>query len=70
MRSKYVDSDGFEYESYEAYCNSPDLDLYSVMLYLWSGKRTPQNETERNIKEELEDIRNRGEIPDFTEGTW
>ena len=43
---KYIDSDGVEYESYEAYCNSPDLDPDIIYNLLARGKRTPQNEVE------------------------
>ena len=28
----YKDPDGNDYESYEEYCNSPDLDTYTIML--------------------------------------
>lgn len=63
----YTDSDGNVYESYEAYCNSPDLDDYTVMLKLWVGSRSPQNDHERRLLAELEEIRRVGGIPDFTE---
>lgn len=63
----FTDSEGNVYESYEAYCNSPDLDDYTVMLKLHSGSRKPQNDYERRLLEELE--RKEGVI-DFTEGTW
>lgn len=66
----YTDPDGNTYESYEAYCNSPDLDIYTVMLKLWAGVRTPQDDSERRILEEMEEIRRHGGVPDFTEGTW
>lgn len=65
----YKDSDG-NYESYDAYCNSLELDDYTVMLKLWSGSRTPQSDYERKLLTQLEEIRLRGGIPDFTEGTW
>ena len=65
----YMDSDGNVYESFEAYCNSSELDDYTVMLKLWSGSRVPQNDNERKLLAQLEEIRLRGEIPDFTEGT-
>ena len=63
----YFDPDGSVFESYEAYCNSPDLDVYTVMLKLWAGSRVPQNDFERSLLAELEEIRERGGIPDFTE---
>ena len=66
----YTDPDGNIYESYEAYCNSSDLDEYTVMLKLHAGTRKPQNGYERRLLEEMKEIeRNRGVI-DFTEGTW
>lgn len=65
----YKDSDGNVYESYGAYCNSPELDDYIVMLKLWSGSRMPQNDHERILLAQLEEIRLSGGIPDFSEGT-
>lgn len=50
----YTDSDGNVYESYEAYCNSPDLDMDLIQLKLWQGQRTPQNAFERALLKELE----------------
>ena len=71
MRSgPYTDSDGNVYESYEAYCNSPDLDTYTVMLYLHAGSRKPQNDFERLLLKEMQDIEARGEQIDFTENIW
>lgn len=64
----YKDSDGNVYESYDAYCNSSELDDYTVMLKLWSGSRVPQNDDERKLLAQLEEIRLSGRIPDFTEG--
>lgn len=66
----YRDPDSNIYESYEAYCNSPDLDTYTIMLKLHSGSRTPQNEWERNLLEEIKEIEAKGELIDFTENTW
>ena len=68
--TKYIDPDGNEYESYEAYCNSPDLDTYTVMLKLHAGSRTPQNDFERGLLKEMKEIEERGGMIDFTEGTW
>ena len=36
------------------------------MLKLWAGSRTPQNDYERRVLAELEEIRLSGGIPDFT----
>ena len=66
----YIDPDGNVYESYEAYCNSPDLDAYTIMLKLHAGSRTPQNEWERNLLEEMKEIEAKGELIDFTENIW
>ena len=66
----YTDSDGNIYESYEAYCNSPDLDEYTVMLKLHSGSRKPQNDHERKLLDEMREMERNGGVIDFTEGTW
>ena len=66
-KQSYEDADGKVYDSYEAYCNSPDLDTYTVMLKLWSGSRTPQSDEEKRILAELDEFRRNGGIPDFTE---
>jgi len=71
MKDKpYTDSDGNVYESREAYLNSPDLDTYEVMLYLHAGTRTPQNDFERHLLQEMRDIEARGEMIDFSENIW
>lgn len=66
----YIDPDGNVYESYDAYCNSPDLDDYTIMLKLHAGSRLPQNEWERNLLEEMKEIEAKGELIDFTENIW
>ena len=66
----YTDQDGNIYESYDAYCNSSEMDDYTMMLKLWSGSRIPQNDDERKLLAQLEEIRRSGGTPDFTEGTW
>lgn len=43
---KYIDGEGKEYESYEAFCNAPDLDPDLIYNYLARGMRTPQNDKE------------------------
>lgn len=71
MKDKpYIDSDGNVYESKEAYLNSPDLDTYEVMLYLHAGTRTPQNDFERHLLQEMKDIEVRGGMIDFSENIW
>ena len=52
----YIDVDGNKYESYKYYVNSPDLDPETVYFKLLSGSRTPQNEEERKIKAEMDEI--------------
>ena len=69
-KSPYTDSDGNVFESYEAYCNSPDLDEYTVMLKLHSGSRKPQNAYEHKLLEQMTEIERNGGVIDFTEGTW
>lgn len=69
-KNPYTDSDGNIYESYEAYCNSPDLDEYTAMLKLHSGARKPQNDHERKLMAEMKEIERNGGVIDFTEGTW
>lgn len=69
-KSPYTDSNGNVFESYEAYCNSPDLDEYTVMLKLHSGSRKPQNEKEHELLEEMKKIESNGGVIDFTEGTY
>jgi hypothetical protein len=69
-KGPYTDVDGKVYESYEAYCNSPDLDYYTVMLKLHAGSRIPQNDYERHLLQEMREIEARGEQIDFTENIW
>lgn len=69
-KGPYTDVDGKVYESYEAYCNSPDLDDYNVMLKLHAGSRTPQNDHERHLLQEMREIEARGEQIDFSENVW
>ena len=57
----YIDTEGHKYSSYEEYINSPDLDLDLIYSKLWSGERTPQNEREKEIKKELDEMKSRGE---------
>lgn len=56
----YIDPLGEVYESYEAYCNSPDLDLDLIQVKLGKGERTPQNDFERRLLKEIEDARRNG----------
>ena len=56
----YTDPDGNVYESYEAYCNSPELDTDLIQMKLWRGLRTPQNEFERGLLKEIEEAKRAG----------
>ena len=66
----FRDPDGNDYESYEAYCNSPDLDDHTIMLKLHNGIRKPQNDFERALLKEMQEIEARGGMIDFTENIW
>ena len=66
----YIAPDGSKYESYEAYCNSPDLDTHTIMLKLHAGTRIPQNQFERNLLEEMKEIERRGGMIDFSENIY
>ena len=57
----YIDTEGHKYNSYEEDINSPDIDLDLIYSKLWSGERIPQNEREKEIKKELDEMKSRGE---------
>ena len=57
---KYVAPDGTEYDSYEAYCNDPDLDLDLVQVKLGKGQRKPQNAFERALLKDIQEARKKG----------
>ena len=46
--------------------NSQDLDSDIIALKLWKGERNPQNEWERNLKDEFEGIKRQGKVPDIS----
>ena len=56
----YIDAEGRKYKSYEEYVNSHDHDLDLIYAKLWSGERTPQNQQEREIKKELDEMKSLG----------
>lgn len=61
----YKDPLGNEYTSYDEYVNSPDLDSDLILINLWQGVRTPQNDEEKMWKHELDEIKRRGKVPDI-----
>ena len=61
----FKDPLGNTYASYEEYVNSPNLDTDLIWLKLWSGESTPQNDEERHIKMELDEMDRKGIVPEF-----
>lgn len=61
----YVSNDGIEYASYEAYCNSMDLDPDIVGVMLATGRRTPQNDYEKRLLAEIEQMKREGRGIEF-----
>jgi hypothetical protein len=57
----FKDALGNTYASYEEYVNSPNLDRDLVYLKIWKGERTPQNDEERRIKKELDEMKRKGQ---------
>ncbi len=47
-----------------------DLDEYTIMLKLHAGSRIPQNDYERRLLKEMQEIEARGKQIDFTENSW
>lgn len=47
-----------------------DFDDYTIMLKLHAGSRLPQNDYERRLLKEMQEIEARGEQIDFTENSW
>lgn len=56
----YIDDDGNKHDSDQDYCNSNMLYPDIVATYLLSGKRTPQNDYEKRLLQEMKDIRKQG----------
>ena len=61
----FKDPLGNTYTSYEEYVNSPHLDMDLIWLKLWQGERTPQNDEERHIKMELDEMDRKGIVSEF-----
>ena len=66
----YTDPDGNVFRSYEEYCNSPDLDTYTIMLKLHNGVRKPQNDWERKLLQGMREDEAKGIKLDFSENIW
>ena len=61
----YIDPLGKECPSYQDYVNSPDLDTDLIQFKLWRGEREPQNDEEREWKRILEEMKAKGQTPEF-----
>ena len=57
---KFISPEGDVFDSYQDYCNSPDLDPDLVVLKLWRGVRIPQNDYERVLLTDLEEMKQNG----------
>ena len=67
----YVSPDtGIVYKDYNEYCNSDELDTNSIAIKLKAGLRTPKDESERKILEQIREIESEGGIVDLTYGTY
>lgn len=53
----YISNTGEEYSSYEAYCNSHDLDPDIIGVMLATNRRTPQNDYERRLLDEINELK-------------
>ncbi|MBQ5653571.1 MAG: hypothetical protein IIV28_02120 [Alistipes sp.] len=61
----YTSNDGIEYESYEAYCNSMDLDPDIIGVMLATGRRVPQNTNEQQLLQEIKQMKKEGKSIEF-----
>ena len=57
----WEDNLGNEFDTYEEYCQSKYIDLDEKCILLWRGDRVPQNDSERKLKEEIDEIIKRGD---------
>ena len=62
MNKNFTAPDGTVYESYEAYCNDPGLDMDLIQVKLWKGERTPQNDFERDLLKDIQKAKRQGKI--------
>lgn len=56
----WEDNLGNKFDTYEEYCQSKYIDLDEKCILLWQGFRKPQNEDERELKEELDEFKRQG----------
>ena len=56
----WEDNLGNEFDTYEEYCQSKYIDLDEKCILLWQVFRKPQNEDERELKEELDEFKRQG----------
>lgn len=50
----YIDDSGKVWNTYQEYCNSPDLDGDIIGVMLATHRRQPQNEYEKALQEECD----------------
>lgn len=60
MKEKYVRPDGTEYASRQDYYNSPDLDPDIIGVMLATGRRQPQDDYERDLLAEMNEMKEKG----------
>ena len=60
INEQYTDADGKVWDSYRDYCNSdaPDFDVKCVMLE--TGRRSPQNDWEREYVKRAKQYKSKG----------
>ena len=56
----YISNDGKRYNSYEDYCNSDDLDYDIKCVLLATWRRIPQNDNERELLDEINELKRKG----------
>ena len=52
----YISPEGKVFKSYQEYCNSDTLDLDLICCKLLSGERQPQNDKEKKLLQQMEEI--------------
>ena len=57
---KYISDEGKEYDSYQDYCNSDNLDPDIIGVMLATGRRVPQNEYEKELLSEIQKMKRDG----------